>query len=161
MQFIYSDGGRAAAGYKGHTSDCVVRAIAIATELPYQTVYVAINEAAQGERRTRKKGRSSARLGVYKPLIRRYLAELGWTWHPTMQIGSGCKVHLVGPELPMGRLIVSVSKHLTAVIDRVVYDTADPQREIFEMGPFDPATGRNPILRVYQRCVYGYWTKEA
>lgn len=43
MEFIYDDGGRAEAGYKGHTGDCVVRAVAIATQLPYQDVYDALS----------------------------------------------------------------------------------------------------------------------
>ncbi len=37
-----------------------------------------------------------------------------------MQIGSGCTVHLRADELPSGRLVVSVSRHLTAVIDCVI-----------------------------------------
>jgi hypothetical protein len=39
MNYVYDDGGRAQAGYKGQAGDCTVRAIAIATELPYQEVY--------------------------------------------------------------------------------------------------------------------------
>ena len=39
MEFIFHDGGRAAAGYKGKTGDCVTRSIAIATERTYQEVY--------------------------------------------------------------------------------------------------------------------------
>lgn len=31
MTFVYDDGGRSAAGFKGKTGDCVTRAIAIAT----------------------------------------------------------------------------------------------------------------------------------
>ena len=31
MDFVFHDGGRAAAGYKGMTGDCVTRSIAIAT----------------------------------------------------------------------------------------------------------------------------------
>jgi len=42
---------------------------------------------------------------------------------PTMAIGSGCKVHLADGELPPGRLVVSVSKHYTAVTDGVIHDT--------------------------------------
>jgi len=141
MRFKHDDGGRADAGYHGKSAgDCVTRSIAIATGLPYQVVYDALNTAAKRERRgTRKRGISSARTGVYRQTFQRYLAELGWRWTPTMQIGSGCTVHLADGELPMGRLIVSVSKHLTAVIDGVIHDTADPQR----------GGGR---------CVYGYWT---
>ena len=32
MEFNFNDGGRAKAGYKGRTGDCVARAIAIAAE---------------------------------------------------------------------------------------------------------------------------------
>lgn len=137
--FIFDDGGRAAAGYKGSAGDCVVRAIAIATQKPYQEIYDTINAHAKTERLTkRRRTRSSARNGVHKPTSRRYLELLGWTWTPTMQIGSGCKVHLRADQLPSGRLIVSVSKHITAVIDGVIHDTYDPSRD-------------------GTRCVYGYW----
>jgi hypothetical protein len=43
MEFVYDDGGRAAAGFKGSTGDCVVRAIAIASGKPYREVYDALN----------------------------------------------------------------------------------------------------------------------
>lgn len=46
-----------------------------------------------------------------------------------MQIGQGCEVHLRADELPPGRLIVSVSKHVTAVINGVIHDTHDPSRD--------------------------------
>lgn len=140
-EFRYHDGGRAAAGYRGETGDCVTRAVAIATGLPYQQVYDDINESAKGERTgKRKRGKSTARQGVYKATIRKYLASLGWKWTPTMQIGSGCTVHLRADELPSGRLIVSLSRHICAVIDGVIYDTHDPSRD-------------------GTRCVYGYWSQ--
>ena len=44
MKFVVDDGGREQAGYKGSTSDCVVRAISIAGGRPYQEVYDSINE---------------------------------------------------------------------------------------------------------------------
>jgi hypothetical protein len=146
MKFIYNDGGRAAAGFKGSTGDCVVRAVAISAELPYQQVYDALADGTAQERRTKhsKKlsGRRTASAGIHtgRKWFKDYMATLGWTWTPTMLIGSGCRVHLADGELPMGRLIVAVSKHLTCVIDGAIYDTHDSQRE----------TGR---------CVYGYWSK--
>ena len=51
MEFIYDDGGRAAAGFKGKTGDCVTRAIAIATGRPYREVYDRLNEIAQEHER--------------------------------------------------------------------------------------------------------------
>src|SRR5262245_39162815 len=85
--FVVDDGGRAAAGYRGQAGDCVARSIAIAAELPYQTVYDALNLAAKDEPVTGR--RSSARNGVVRPTIRRFLKELGWVWTPTMRVGSG------------------------------------------------------------------------
>lgn len=141
MQFVYDDGGRAAAGYTGTTGDCVVRAIAIAAQLSYQTVYDAINDHAKTERRGKKKrGISNARTGVYKDTSKKYLNSLGWDFVPTMTIGSGCQVHLKDGELPLGRIIVKVSKHLVAVIDGVIHDLADCSRD-------------------GTRCVYGYYIK--
>ena len=57
-----------------------------------------------------------------------------------MTIGSGTRVHLRADELPAGRLIVRISKHMSAVIDGVVYDM------------FDPTRGGT-------RVVYGYFTQ--
>ena len=139
----HNDGGRAAAGYAGDTGDCVCRAIAIATGIDYQVVYDMINILGKKERKTKgKRSKSSARTGVYRGTIRKLMEELGWDWVPTMTIGSGCKVHLRPDELPEGRLVVSLSKHLTCVVDGIIHDTHDPSRE-------------------GTRCVYGYWKKAA
>ena len=141
MKHVFNDGGRKLAGYKGKTGDCVTRAIAIATGLPYQEVYDALNGLADSERTgKRKRGKSNSRTGVYKQTKRKYLESLGWTWTPTMQIGSGCKVHLRSDELPSGRLIVALSRHSAAVIDGVLHDTYDCSRH-------------------GTRCVYGYFSR--
>jgi len=141
LPFVYDDGGRAAAGYRGSTGDCVTRAVAIATGRDYAEVYAALNAAAARERPRRGRRRSAARTGVYKATTRRFLESLGWQWTPTMGIGTGCRIHLAAGELPAGRLIVSVSRHLVAVIDGVIHDTVDPSRDA-------------------SRCVYGYWREE-
>jgi len=152
MRFIHNDGGRKDAGFKGETRDCVVRAIAIASDLPYRQVYDDLNEHAKKERPTKRARRSSSRDGVHRKTYDPYLLSLGFVWTPTMQIGSGCKVHLHDGELPDGRLIIRLSKHLTAVIDGVIHDTDDPQRnyQVVEDG----------VQRTARRCVYGYWRKE-
>jgi hypothetical protein len=139
VKLIVNDGGRAAAGYRGQAGDCVARSIAIAAELPYKTVYDALNVAAKDEKP--RGGRpSSARNGMARPVIRSFMKDLGWEWVPTMRIGSGTTVHLCAEELPEGRLVVSCSKHLTAMIDGVIHDTHDPSRN-------------------GTRCVYGFWKK--
>lgn len=141
MPYVFNDGGRAAAGYKGRAGDCACRAISIATGLPYKEVYDALNETATAERITkRRRKRSDSRTGVRKDTIRRYLKSLGWRWVPTMFIGQGCTVHLRVDELPAGRLIVQASRLLTAVIDGVIQDTHD-------------------CSRAGTRCVYGYYVK--
>lgn len=143
MRFVHNDGGRALAGYRGMTGDCVCRSIAIIADKPYQEVYDALNVLGTAERKgKRKRGKSNARTGVYKSTIRKYLTSLGFEWTPTMAIGSGCKVHLKSSELPKGRLLVSVSKHLTAVIDGVIHDNHD-------------------CSRGETRCVYGYYQMAA
>lgn len=141
MDWVFDDGGRAAAGFKGRTGDCVCRAVAIAAERPYQEVYDLINELAKCERIGKRKAKkSNARTGVYKGTIKKLMEYYGWEWHPTMSIGSGCKAHLRQDELPKGRLVVSVSRHEVAVIDGVIHDTHDCSRD-------------------GTRCVYGYFAK--
>lgn len=55
-----------------------------------------------------------------------------------MGIGTGCTMHLDESEIPNGSLIVRLSGHMAAVIDRVLYDTYDCSRD-------------------GKRCVYGFW----
>lgn len=138
MQWVNDDGGRVVAGYKGSTGDCVTRSIAIATGKPYQEVYDALNAIQGALRQTRRVKGSSSRTGVSRVIYERYLNNLGWKFVPTMSIGTGCKVHLKADELPGGRLIARVSKHMVAVIDGVIHDTHDCSRN-------------------ETRCVYGYF----
>lgn len=143
MKIVNDDGGRAAAGYKVQAGDCVCRAIAIATGKPYQEVYSVLAQGTGNQRRCKrgKKRSASARGGINttRKWFKEYMASLGFKWTPTMQVGSGCKVHLKDGELPPGRLVVSLSRHYAAVIDGVVHDTFDPSRN-------------------GTRCVYGYWS---
>jgi len=148
--FVYTDGGRIDAGFKGFAGDCVTRAIAIVTGKSYKEVYDTINALSKSYKLGSKLVKteygnsyqkvSSARTGVSRKVYNEYLLSLGYKWYPTMTIGSGCTVHLRSNELPTGRLIVRVSKHLTAVIDGVIHDNHDCSRE-------------------GTRCVYGYYFK--
>lgn len=145
-QFVYNDGGRSAY-YKGKGGDCVTRAIAIVTGRDYKEVYDILAEGnstqRKGKREGSKAGKRTALSGINtnRKWFQDYMKSLGFTWIPTMQIGQGCKTHLRSDELPQGRIIVSVSKHYTAMIDGVINDTYDPSRN-------------------GNRCVYGYWIKK-
>jgi hypothetical protein len=139
--FKYNDGGRKDAGYKGDAGDCVVRSIAIVTGKPYKEVYDALNILAETERTgKKKKTKSNSRTGVFRVTYEKYLKSLGYTWIPTMGIGTGCRVHVRSDELPKGRLILRVSEHITTMIDGVIHDTYDCSRN-------------------GTRCVYGYFIK--
>lgn len=129
LKHQYNDGGRASYFKAQSVGDCVVRAAAIASGRDYKEVY---NLARQitGE---------SPRDGMHRRHIDRLMSSLGAYWHPTMKIGSGCHVHLRPNEIPMNkRIVCNLSRHVTAVIDGVINDTYDPQRD-------------------GNRCVYGFW----
>jgi len=144
--WVFDDGGKPES-IKGK-GDCVVRAIAIAGQIRYEDVADALrprctelNRKAAAGKRKRLSGRSSVTGGVHKEVYHQWLLDQGWTWTPTMKIGQGCKVHLRADELPSGRLIARLSKHLCAVVDGVIHDIHDPSRD-------------------GTRCVYGYYSKK-
>ena len=170
MSFVRNDGGRAAAGFKGSAGDCVARSIAIVTGRPYAEIYAALAKGAGSQRASKRTKRrsASARNGIHtrRKWFKDYMATLGLKWIPTMQIGSGCKVHLDAAELPAGRIVVAVSGHYTAMINGIIHDTYDPRRE--KSYSFEPDRGQ--ALKANQgrnengvwteiggRCVYGYW----
>lgn len=134
-----NDGGRSAAGFRGETRDCAVRALAIVTGRPYTEIYTLVNEFSAKERHAkRRRGVSSARTGVHMVTMQKVCAHLGGVWTPTMAIGSGTTVHVRRDELPPGRLVLRCSKHYAAFIDGLLYDNHDSSRE-------------------GTRAVYGYW----
>ena len=85
-------------------------------------------------------GRRTASHGIYtkSKVFKDYMKSMGFEWTATMHIGSGCKVHVKAGELPMGRLVLNLSKHCAAVIDGVLHDAYDCSRD-------------------GTRAVYGYW----
>lgn len=129
LDFNYNDGGRSLYFDAAKVSDCVVRAISIATDTDYKEVY---DKSAKFLGYT-------PRNGVARRDTKKLMAYFGFSWVPLMTIGSGCTAHLAVGEIPMsGRIVCSVSKHITAVIDGVLNDTYD-------------------CSRGGSRCVYGYW----
>lgn len=144
IQFNFNDGGRKDSGYKGFTGDCVCRSIAIASGKPYSEIYEALSLGNLNQRKSKydnkTRGTKTAARGINtnRKWFKDYMAQLGFSWIPTMLIGQGCKVHLSKDQLPSGKIIAVVSKHYTAVIEGVLNDTFDCSRE-------------------GTRCVYGYW----
>lgn len=128
MEYVYNDGGRSQYFKAECVGDCVCRAIAIVTEKDYKEVYNTIKEITD----------ENPRNGLSKEATKKVCEYYGGKWVATMKIGSGCKVHLSKDELPNGKLICNVSRHVTCVIDGVIYDTYDCSRD-------------------GKRCVYGYW----
>lgn len=128
MEYVYNDGGRSQYFKAEGVGDCVCRAIAIVTEKDYKEVYNTIKEITD----------ENPRNGLSKEATKKVCEYYGGKWVATMKIGSGCKVHLSKDELPDGRLICNLSRHVTCVIDGVIYDTYDCSRD-------------------GKRCVYGYW----
>jgi hypothetical protein len=141
MHHQYNDGGRAEAGYKGTTGDCVCRAVSIASGLPYQIVYERLadgNAIQRLSKRQRKPRPKSARNGIStkRKWFQDYMRELGATWQPCCQIGLGAAPLSSLPQ--NGRLAVKFRRHYAAVIDGVLQDS------------WDASYGRD-------RAVYGYW----
>jgi len=136
LPWVYDDGGRSAAGFKGTAGDCVTRALAIATGTPYREMYdrLARSMKSQGFARSARNGVEPK---VYKPL----LSLWGFVWTPTMFPGQGTRIHLAQGEVPQeGIYILRLSRHLCTVVDGTIHDTYDP--------------GRNAT-----RCVYGWWQR--
>ena len=130
--WVYSDGGRAAAGFSGNVDDCSVRSIAIALALPYERVHRELS---------RDLG-ASADYGMSQQAIHKYVFSYGWRWTQTTgMVSNSFYVHLREGQLPPGRIIARIPNHVTAVIDGVIHDT------------FDPSEGGH-------RGVIGYWSKK-
>jgi hypothetical protein len=149
MQVIITDGGRASsARWRGKAKgDCVTRAIAIVTGRSYCEVYDRLATGNATQRRSKRTGRrdytADHGINTNRKWFKDYMAELGFVWVPIMGIGTGCTMHMRAPGegyggVPLGRLVVSLSRHYSAVIDGVCFDTHDP-------------------CRGGTRCVYGYW----
>ena len=132
LRFVRDDGGRADAGRRGDTGDCVTRAFAIATGRPYADVYALFADGMANlpRRRPSSRPRRSASHGVSPKVYKPVFAAAGFVWLPTMSIGSGTTVHVRADELPVtGRHILRLSGHLAAWVDGTLRDTYDCSRD--------------------------------
>ena len=117
MKFIKNHGGRE--NYyptklkKDRTGDCVVRAIAIATEQDYLVVRDDLFEVAK------KQGRMPNDKNVWGT----YLVDLGWVRRTPMKNRHNRKYKL--GNIKIDKAIFKTSKHLAAIIDGNLNDTWD------------------------------------
>lgn len=74
MDYVHTDGGRADAGFRGVTGDCVTRALSIATGIPYGEMYRTLGELAKA------RGEKTPRNGVTRKVYEPYLRSQGWVW---------------------------------------------------------------------------------
>ena len=130
MTYVYNDGGRKEAGFKGNAGDCSVRAIAIAIGMDYKTAYKLIATANQNNGKSK-----SARRGIDKDLYSDVLKTLGWVWVAAPKfVGRKAKCS----DMPAGTVIARQAGHFVAVVDGVPQDT----------------------WNCSEKMVYGYWAKQ-
>ena len=118
LPWAEDDGGRAAAGYKGSTRDCVTRAAAIATGTDYATVYKMMHQA--GNRHGQK---SAARTGVpYQAAGEIMRDHFHWKY---ISYATGPVRHLTREDMPALPILIASLKrdHWCAIIDGTVRDT--------------------------------------
>ena len=129
MAYVYNDGGRADAGYKGSAGDCGARAMAIALDLYYKQAYDVLADANKEAGRPR-----SARNGINKDVYSKVLERNGWVWHSAPKF-VGRKAY--ASDMPQGTVIARMAGHYACIIDGVPHDTFDCSHKM----------------------VYGFWAK--
>jgi hypothetical protein len=116
---IITDGGRKDAGYKGTANDCVTRAFAIATGLPYKVayeeVYRFLSNYVDG---------GSPRTGLRPDLVGRFFGRMGWSFVDLSLVSrvGGFTIE----SLPAGKVIALMDDHVCVVVDGIVHDAYDP-----------------------------------
>ena len=133
IDYRYDDGGRSAAGYRGKTGDCVVRAIAICTGEDYRTVYLMMAEhmkrngyAASGNayairERNRKAPRRKGQIAARR-VQDRVLEVYGFR---KVSLPAGARPTFTEAHRRYGDCIVGTTKHVVAVVGGALRDTFD------------------------------------
>jgi hypothetical protein len=107
---IVTDSGRRAEGFCGETNDCTVRATAILLNQKYAEAHAALAQCGRKPKDGFNYPKAAKKLGL----------------QPRPEFS--CKtVQRVLQELPPGRFVLRISKHVFAVVDGVVYDTWLPK----------------------------------
>lgn len=125
LDYIHHDGGRQAAGYKGSTGDCVVRAATLfqADGNPDGADYKAMYKRMAANNAKFNRGIKSARGGVYKGAYTKVFGEEGWV--KVKQAKGATKLTLTEAYETYGNIIVTTARHMMAIIDGALMDTWD------------------------------------
>lgn len=141
VAYIFNDGGRAEAGFKGKTGDCVTRAVAIATGKPYKEVYEFLAENNAKQRITKRSPKTSAgvktaRNGINtkRKWFKDWMVGQGYKWVAVASIGT---TGILPRDVKHKHCIAKQRRHYVAILDGVVHDTWNSS----------------------ERLVYGYWYK--
>lgn len=96
-------------------ADCVIRAIAKATKQDWETVFTGLA----------KIGLEIKDVPNSKPVYKQYLAEQGYPMQKQPRKSDNTKytVEEFAKKYNQGTYIISLSKHLTVIIDGKIYDT--------------------------------------
>lgn len=115
MAFQKTDGGRAQSRRKKQRNDCVVRALALVADLPYDDAF----DICAGRGRKPNSG---------QPKIHEFLAGLGFEWisFPAVAGGRRMTAERFAGSYPTGRFILRQAGHVCACIDGVVMDEFEP-----------------------------------
>lgn len=140
MSYIFkkTDGGKASDSdsvRRKHGNDCMVRALAIATDIPYPRVYDELVE-----------------MDVFKPgragFMDRFVGQLHWeekdfhgfkfVWHPFPAKKGLPRMNAdtFAAQFPKGTFILRMGHHVCTMIDTVLHDS---------------------FVHTDMRCVYGAW----
>jgi hypothetical protein len=133
LRFQKSDAGRSQSKRPKQKKDCVVRAVALAFEIPYDTAYEAMAE----------EGRKSG-CGTPKK------AWQGWLNSRAMRVPfpaeSGrprMNLERFAAEHTTGRWVVQMAGHLVSVIDGVVHDDEMPKQLMCVYAAWKPYGNQN------------------
>ena len=143
VNFQHNDGGRLVAGYSSSTSvnDCAPRAIAIATQMPYDKVYQDLQQITH-QKRAQDKATYTIQCcdnGTYIGVVEQYMAQHNWKYHT-----SNLSLLEYSPELYTGDVIVHFNAHIFAIRNGVVYDT----QSVFTSDLFALDRDLNPEMRI-------------
>ena len=140
LRYVYDDGGRKDAGFKGDTGDCAVRAIAIVSGRPYIEVYrtmaaemKAAGYSASGNayatrenkrKAPRKRGQLTA-VKVQEKVMRMFGLE-------KVKLPAGAKPTFAEAHATHGNCVARTAKHVAALKDGALRDLWDGRTYEYE-----------------------------